>query len=55
MGRMSEIPENDPLFGSDAESIVRDWCGRAGIAFGGCADIGHDAANRVVPFNSGSN
>jgi muramoyltetrapeptide carboxypeptidase len=51
MGRMSEIPENDPAFGADAESIVRDWCGRSGIAFAGRADIGHDAANRVVPFN----
>ena len=51
MGRMSDIPENDPAFGSDAESIVRDWCQRAGIAFAGHADIGHDAANRVVPFN----
>jgi muramoyltetrapeptide carboxypeptidase len=51
MGRMSDIPENDPAFGSDAESIVRDWCGRSGIAFAGQADIGHDAANRVVPFN----
>ena len=50
MGRMSEIPVNDPAFGSDAESIVRDWCGRSGIAFLGHADIGHDAANRVVPF-----
>lgn len=55
MGRMSEIPDNDPVFGSDAEAIVRDWCERAGIAFGGRADIGHDAANRVVPFNSRSN
>jgi muramoyltetrapeptide carboxypeptidase len=51
MGRMSEIPENDPAFGGDAESIVRDWCGRSGIAFGGHADIGHDVANRVIPFN----
>jgi muramoyltetrapeptide carboxypeptidase len=51
MGRMSEIPENDPRFGSDAESIVRDWCERSKIPFGGHADIGHDAANRVVPFN----
>ena len=50
MGRMSEIPENDPTFGSDAESIVRDWCERSGIPFGGHADIGHDGANRVVPF-----
>jgi muramoyltetrapeptide carboxypeptidase len=51
MGRMSEIPENDPVFDSDAETIVRDWCKRAGIAFGGHADVGHDAANRVVPFD----
>jgi muramoyltetrapeptide carboxypeptidase len=55
MGRMSEIPENDPVFGSDAESIVRDWCNRSGIAFGGHADIGHDAANRVVPFDLARN
>jgi len=55
MGRMSEIPENDPVFGSDAESIVRDWCERSGIAFNGRADIGHDAANRVVPFKILSN
>ena len=52
MGRMSEIPENDPAFGGDAESIVRDWCERSGIRFEGHADIGHDAANRVVPFDN---
>ena len=51
MGRMSEIPDNDPIFGSDAEAIVRDWCARAGILFAGHADVGHDAANRVVPFD----
>jgi muramoyltetrapeptide carboxypeptidase len=55
MGRISEIPDNDPAFGSDAESIVRDWCARSRIAFGGRADIGHDAANRVVPFNLARN
>jgi muramoyltetrapeptide carboxypeptidase len=55
MGRMSEIPENDPVFGSDAESIVREWCGRSGIVFGGIADIGHDAANRIVPFDLARN
>jgi muramoyltetrapeptide carboxypeptidase len=55
MGRMNDIPVNDPAFGSDAESIVRDWCERSGIAFGGTADIGHDAANRVVPFDYPSN
>ena len=51
MGRMSEIPDNDPAFGSDAAAIVSDWCARSGIAFAGTANIGHDSANRVVPFN----
>jgi muramoyltetrapeptide carboxypeptidase len=51
VGRISEIPDNEPAFGHDAESIVRNWCDRAGIVFLGHADIGHDAANRVVPFN----
>ena len=55
MGRMSDIPENDPVFGSDAESIVRDWCKRAGIPFAGHANIGHDAANCIVPFKLLSN
>lgn len=55
MGRMTEIPENDPEFGSDAKSIVLDWCKRSGIPFAGRADIGHDAANRVVPFKYRSN
>jgi len=53
MGRMIEIPANDPVFGADPQSIVRDWCARSGIAFGGDADVGHDAANRVVPFDLG--
>ena len=51
LGRISDIPDNDPPFGRDARSIVEEWCGRAGIAFAGSAEIGHDAANRVVPFN----
>jgi muramoyltetrapeptide carboxypeptidase len=55
LGRMSEIPDNDPVFGSDAESIVSYWCERSGIPFAGRADIGHDAANRVVPFKLLSN
>lgn len=50
MGRMSEIPDNDPVFGADAATIVGDWCARSGLVFGGTADIGHDALNRVVPF-----
>ena len=55
MGRMSEIPDNDPVFGSDSESIVRDWCERSEIPFLGHADIGHDAANCIVPFKLLSN
>lgn len=50
LGRVVEIPANDPEFGADEQAIVEDWCARAGIPFGGRADIGHDASNRVVPF-----
>jgi muramoyltetrapeptide carboxypeptidase len=50
LGNCSDIPENDPIWGSDEEAIVRDWCARAGIHYGGRAAIGHDAGNRVVPF-----
>ena len=50
LGRVGDIPENVPSFGSDELAIVEDWCARSGIAFAGRADIGHDAANRVVPF-----
>ena len=50
LGNCSDIPDNDPVWGSDEEAIVKDWCERAGIYYGGRAAIGHDAANRVVPF-----
>lgn len=50
LGRCSDIPENDPDFGMTAEEVCREWCARSGIAYLGRADIGHDAANRVVPF-----
>jgi len=50
LGRISAVPENDRPFGSTAEQIARDWCARSGIPFLGAADIGHDAANRIVPF-----
>ena len=50
LGRVSDVLENDREFGLEEESIVREWCVRAGIPYGGRADIGHDAANRVVPF-----
>jgi len=50
LGRVGDIPFNDPDFGRDEVAIVEEWCGRSGIAFGGRADIGHDVLNRVVPF-----
>ncbi len=50
LGRVSDVPENDPKFGTDEEAIVRDWCARSGLEYRGRADIGHDAGNRVVPF-----
>ena len=50
LGRCSLVPANDPDFGATEEEVVRFWCERAGIPFLGRADIGHDAANRVVPF-----
>lgn len=51
LGRVSDILENEPDFASDEERVVKDWCARAQIPYGGRADIGHDAANRVVPFS----
>lgn len=54
LGNCSDVPDNDPVWGSDEEAIVRDWCGRAGIDYRGRAAIGHDAGNRVVPFGRGS-
>jgi muramoyltetrapeptide carboxypeptidase len=50
LGRVSDVLENDPAFAIDEVAIVEDWCARSGIRYGGRADIGHDARNRVVPF-----
>lgn len=50
LGRVSDVLENDPEFAIDEAAIVEEWCERSGIRYGGRADIGHDAQNRVVPF-----
>ena len=50
LGRVSQVPVNDRPFGMEAADIARYWCERAGIAFLGTADIGHDADNKIVPF-----
>jgi muramoyltetrapeptide carboxypeptidase len=49
---VADILPNDVDFGSDEVEIVANWCQRSGISFGGRADIGHDAQNKVVPFAS---
>ncbi|MBA2919861.1 LD-carboxypeptidase [Sphingomonas sp. MAH-20] len=54
MGRISQVPGNDPDFGAEPEAVVRHWCARAGIPFLGAADIGHDAGNKIVPFGPSS-
>ena len=50
LGRVSDVKPNDPDFGESAETIARHWCERYGIPYLGRADIGHDSANKVVPF-----
>ena len=52
LGRISDVPENDKPFGATEEEIVRYWCAKAGIAYLGRADIGHDVENKVVPFGA---
>ncbi len=50
LGRVSDVPENDRPFGAEPEEIARYWCERHAIPFLGEADIGHDSANRIMPF-----
>jgi muramoyltetrapeptide carboxypeptidase len=52
LGRCSDIPSNDPDFGEDEEAVVRRWCAGMRIPYLGRADIGHDSANKVVPFGT---
>jgi muramoyltetrapeptide carboxypeptidase len=52
LGRCSLIPPNDPDFAQTEEDVARHWCAVSGIAWLGRADIGHDTANRIVPFGA---
>lgn len=52
LGRCSDIPANDPDFVLNEEEVTRYWCERSGIPYLGRADIGHDVANKVVPFGA---
>ncbi len=50
LGRCAPIPPNTPDFAMDEEAVARHWCARSGLSWRGRADIGHDAANSIVPF-----
>lgn len=50
LGRCVDVTPNDPEFGCDEAAAAAAWCARAGVPWLGRADIGHDAANKVVPF-----
>jgi muramoyltetrapeptide carboxypeptidase len=50
LGRVNDVKPNEPDFGESAEEVARHWCERYAIPWLGRADIGHDSANKVVPF-----
>lgn len=50
LGAITAVPENYVEFGQSEEEIARYWCDRMGVRYLGRAEIGHTAANRVVPF-----
>lgn len=50
MGRFADIPENDRPFGETMEEIFKRCAALGGLDYLGPVDIGHDAANTVVPF-----
>ncbi|OBV11742.1 LD-carboxypeptidase [Erythrobacter dokdonensis] len=54
LGGVTDVPENYVEFGQNEEEIARYWCDRAGIPYLGRALIGHNSANRVVPFGLAS-
>lgn len=50
LGAITAVPENYVEFGQSEEEIARYWSDRMGVRYLGRAEIGHTAANRVVPF-----
>ena len=54
LGAITDVPENYVEFGQEAEEIAKFWCDRAGFPYLGRAEIGHTAANRIVPFGLAS-
>lgn len=50
LGRLNDVLPNDPPWGEDIQAMMARWCHDLGVAYLGSADIGHDAANKLVPF-----
>lgn len=50
LGRINDIQPNDPPWGEPIDVMMTRWCGEMGVPYLGTADVGHDAANKVVPF-----
>jgi muramoyltetrapeptide carboxypeptidase len=50
LGRLNDLQPNDCEFHLGEEEIALHWCEQSGIPYLGRADIGHDAANKIVPF-----
>ncbi len=50
LGRISDVQPNDPPWGEAVAIMIARWCRDMGVPNLGSADIGHDAANKVVPF-----
>ena len=50
LGRVSDVPENDRPFGATRRKLPATGASGTPFPSSGAADIGHDAANRIVPF-----
>lgn len=50
LGRIADIQPNDPPWGEAIEVMITRWARDLGVPYLGAADIGHDAANKLVPF-----
>lgn len=50
LGRISDVQPNDPPWQGSAEEMITRWAAEMNVPYLGPADIGHDAANKVVPF-----
>lgn len=50
LGRIADIQPNDPPWGEPLSVMIERWCRDMNVPFLGRAEIGHDAANMVVPF-----